>query len=71
MEITIEEFRQEIDRLDHKIELEIAGVKEDFGQKIADAQVKIIQWMAGIFIGSTVLVGTIIGVYLAVLLALR
>ena len=75
-------IEHEIGKINHKIDLadlefdlvlstEIAGVKEDLGQKIADAQIKITQWMVGAFIGSTMLIGTIIGVYLAVILPLR
>ena len=32
-----------------RLEHEIAGVKEDLGQKIADAQVKVTQWVVGLF----------------------
>ena len=61
MELTIEEFRQEIDRLDHKIEQEIASVKE----AIAAAQDRTTQWVVGLFIGSAVLIAMLFGAYLA------
>ena len=78
MEITIERFEQEISglkeglrRLDHEIEREIAGVKEDLGQKIANAQVKITQWVVGLFVGTAVIMATLIGVYINAILLMR
>ena len=102
MEITIEEFRQEIggldhkiDRLDHKIELEIGKINHEIGdlkegqhkielkigglkegqqhldRRIVESQVKITQWVVGLFIGTAVTMATLTGVYINVILLTR
>ena len=77
MELTVEQFEQfdgrlqaveegqrnleeGLQNLERKLEREIAGVR----QTIVDSQAKIIQWVVGLFIGSTVIVATLAGVYI-------
>ena len=82
MELTVEQFEQFDKRLQvveqgqrslgqgqKDLEREIAGVKQDLSREIVASQVKIIQWVVGLFFGSTVTIATIAGVYISVLLA--
>ena len=52
--------------LERKLDRDIAGIK----QAIADSQARIIQWVVGLFIGSTVMLATLAGVYISVLVLL-
>ena len=67
MELTIEEFRQEIGRLDHKIEQEIASLKE----AITVAQARTTQWVAVLFISMMIIMATLTGVYIKAILLMR
>ena len=58
-------LEQELQNLDRKIDREIAAVK----QLIAESQVRVVQWVVGLFIGSTVVMTTLGGVYISVLLS--
>ena len=51
------------------VEREIIGVKQDLSREIVASQARIIQWVVGLFLGSTVVVATLAGVYISVLLA--
>ena len=71
MELTVQQFEQFDSRLEaveqgqRDLKREIAGVK----QVIVNSQAKIIQWVVGLFLGSTVVMATLAGVYISVLLA--
>ena len=73
-------LEHEIANVEQKLERKIAGVKQDIEQKlereiasvkqaVTDSQARIIQWVVGLFIGSTVIIATLSGVYISVLLA--
>ena len=51
------------------VEREIIGVKQDLSREIVASQARIILWVVGLFLGSTVVVATLAGVYISVLLA--
>ena len=57
--------QQTLEQGQRSLEREIAGVK----QAVVDSQARIIQWVIGLFFGSTVVVATLAGVYISVLLA--
>ena len=57
--------QQTLEQGQRNLEREIAGVK----QAVVDSQARIIQWVIGLFFGSTVVVATLAGVYISVLLA--
>ena len=71
-------FRQEIDRLDHKIKLEVGKLNHEIGglkegqqrldRRIVESQVKITQWVVGLFIGTAVTMATLTGVYINAIL---
>ena len=57
--------QQTLEQGQRSLEREIVGVK----QAVVDSQARIIQWVIGLFFGSTVVVATLAGVYISVLLA--
>ena len=63
---TLEQGQQSLEQgqqsLEQRLEREISGIK----QMIVDSQAKIIQWVVGLFIGSTVIIATLAGVYITV-----
>ncbi len=61
MEVTLEVLQTELGRL--RTEL-----RAEFHTELEKAQTRIIQWMIGTFIGATIVVGTIIGVYISSLI---
>lgn len=60
MEVTLEVLQAELGKL--RAEL-CAELRVEFRAELEKMQIRIIQWVVGIFIGAIIVVGTIIGVY--------
>ncbi len=75
----LEQFDNRLEQFDNRLqaveqgqrdlEREVVGVKQDLSREIVASQARIIQWVVGLFLGSTVVVATLSGVYISVLLA--
>ena len=65
----VEQGQRNLEQGQRNLEHEITVARQDLSREIVDSRGQVIQWVIGLFIGSTLLVGTLSGVYISVLLA--
>ena len=58
-----EQVDRRFEQMQHQFERDLQSIR----QEIIDARVTTTQWVVGVFIGAVVLIGTVLGVYTALI----